>query len=182
MASAQRSAAANASPAGTTSLTKPSSSPSRALTWRAVRIMPIARFSPIWRGNRCQPAGERGEADMRLLAAPNLAFSEGDDQVAGQRDLESATHGDAVDRGDDRLVAIKPRSEAPEPALSQPRLPPAACHFRSLPAQKRLVAGAGDDRDPLLRIGAKIVETLLSSKCASVCNAFVNLGRTASRS
>ena len=49
---AQRFAASSACPAGTISLTKPSSLPSAADTRRPVRIMPSACFCGIMRGSR----------------------------------------------------------------------------------------------------------------------------------
>jgi hypothetical protein len=45
-------ASASAWPFGTTAVTKPSSYPSLADTWRPVSIMPMARFKPMVRGRR----------------------------------------------------------------------------------------------------------------------------------
>ena len=73
--SAQRSAAASAPPAGATSLTKPSSKPSLAETCRAVRIMPIARFSPICRGRRCKPPASAARP-TRGSGKAKVAFSD----------------------------------------------------------------------------------------------------------
>ncbi len=107
-----------------------------------------------------QAAGQGGEADARLRQGEGRVLR-GDDQVAGQRDLEAAAHGHAVDGGDDRLVAVEARGEAGKAALV-----PAALAARRLPFQvvagaERLVAGAGDDRDPLLGVGGEIVEHLV---------------------
>jgi 1,4-dihydroxy-2-naphthoyl-CoA synthase len=52
-----------------------------------------------------QAAGECGKADARLGQCKGRVLR-GDDEVAGQRNLEAAAHGNAVHRGDDRLVAI----------------------------------------------------------------------------
>ncbi len=107
-----------------------------------------------------QAAGQRGEADARLRQREGRILGS-DDEVAGERDLEAAAHGDAVDGGDDRLVAVEAHGQAGKAALV-----PAALAARRLPFQvvagaERLVAGAGDDRHPLLRIGAEIVEHLV---------------------
>ena len=120
----------------------------------------MARFSPIWRGSRCTPPASAARP-TRGSGSAKVAFSDGDDEVAGQRDLETAAHRDAVDGGDDRLVAVEARGEAGKAALV-----PAALAARRLPFQivagaERLVAGAGDDRDPLLGIGGEIVEHLV---------------------
>src|SRR5207244_11569184 len=107
-----------------------------------------------------QAAGERGQSDARLGQGEGRIFRR-DDEVAGERDLETAAHGHAIDGGDDRLVAVEARGEAGEAALV-----PAALAARRLPFQvvagaECLVAGAGDDRDPLLRIGGEIVKNLV---------------------
>ena len=68
-----------------------------------------------------------GQRELRILGR--------DDQVAGQCDLEATAHRDAVDGGDNRLVAIEPRGEPAETASVG-----AALAARSLPFQ--VVAGA----------------------------------------
>ena len=123
----------------------------------------MARLSPICRGNRCKPPAKRGEADARLGQGEGRIVG-GDDEIAGQRYLKAATHRDAVDGGDDRLVAVETHGEPGEAALV-----PAALAARRLPFQivsgaKRLVASAGDDRDPLLGIGGEVVEHLVEFK------------------
>src|SRR5207245_4896614 len=62
---------------------------------------------------------ERDHARQALHAAgaggqPDLGFGQGEgrlvgsnDDVAGERNLKAATHGDAVDRGDYRLVEVE---------------------------------------------------------------------------
>src|SRR5260370_12671603 len=129
--SAQRSAAASASPCGTTSLTKPSSCPSLAETWRAVRIMPIQPDLP-WQP--VHAAGQRCKADTRLRQCEG-GILRGDDEGAGQRDLEPTAHRNAVDGGDDRLVAVEARGQAGKSALV-----PARFAARGPPLQ--IVAGA----------------------------------------
>jgi hypothetical protein len=84
-----------------------------------------------------------------------------DDEVAGQRDLEAAAHRDAVDGGDDRLVAVEPRGEAGKAALVPAALASGSLPFQVVAGAERLVAGAGDDRDPLFGVGGKIVEHLV---------------------
>jgi hypothetical protein len=80
-------------------------------------------------------AGQRSEADARPGQREGRVFQR-DDEIAGKRDLKPAAHGDAVDGGDDRLVAVKPRGqpgEAVQVALSPGRLP-----FQTVAGAERL--------------------------------------------
>jgi len=58
-----------------------------------------------------------------------------------------------------------------KPPLSQPRLPPAACHFRSLPAQNALSPAPVTIAIHCSGSPEKSSNTFCSSKCASVCSA-----------
>ena len=107
-------------------------------------------------------ARTRREADARLgQREPGLVG--GDDEVAGERDLEAAAHGDAVDGGDHGLVEVVAVGEAAE-ALGRGMRPPARLGaqlrviLEVVAGRERLVAGAGDDRDPQLGIGGELVE------------------------
>jgi hypothetical protein len=97
----------------------------------------------------------------RGSGSAKVAFSEAMMRSQASAISKTAAHGDAVDGGDDRLVAVEARGQAGKAALV-----PAALSARRLPFQvvagaERLVAGAGDDRDPLLGIGGEIVEHLV---------------------
>ena len=176
MVSAQRSAAASASPWGTTSLTKPSSCPSRALTWRAVRIMPIARFSPICRGSRCNPPASAARP-TRGSGNANVAFSEAmmrSQASAISKPPPMATPLTAAMIG---LSQSKREVSPANPPLSQPRFPPAACHFRSLPAQNALSPAPVTIATHCAGSAENSSNTLSSSKCASVCSALYTSGR-----
>src|ERR1041385_7959472 len=54
--------------------------------------------------------GAGGQADTRLGQGEGRVLG-GDDEIAGERDFEAATHRDAVDGGNDRLVAVEARRE-----------------------------------------------------------------------
>src|SRR5882757_70862 len=176
MVLAQRSAATSASPAGTTSLTKPSSRPSLAETWRAVRIMPMARLSPICRGSRCTPPASAARP-TRGSGSAKVAFSEA--MIRSQASAISnpppiATPLTAAMIG---LSQSKREVSPAKPPLSVPRLPPAACHFRSLPAQNALSPAPVTMATHWSGSAEKSSNTLLSSKCASICSALNTSGR-----
>src|ERR1700761_3882930 len=176
MVSAQRSAVAIRSFCGTTSLTKPSSSPSFAETCRAVRIMPMARFRPICRGSRCKPPASAARP-TRGSGRANVALSEA--MMRSQASAISnpppiATPLTAAMIGLSQSNRDRP---PPKPPLSQPRLPPAACHFRSLPAQNALSPAPVTIATHCSGSAAKSSKTLLSSKCASICSALYTSGR-----
>ncbi len=105
-------------------------------------------------------AGEGCEPDARLGQRKRCILRR-DDEVAGQRDLKTAAHRHAVDGGDDRLVAIEPRGEAGETALVPAALAACRLPLQVVAGAERLVAGAGDDRYPLLGVGGEIVEHLV---------------------
>src|SRR5258707_56537 len=63
------------------------------------------------------------------------------------------------------------------PPVSQPRFPPAACHFRSLPAQNALSPAPVTIATHCSGSAQKSSNTLFSSKCASVCSALYTSGR-----
>src|ERR1700704_5415734 len=57
-----------------------------------------------------QSAGQRRESYPRLRQGEHRILGS-NDEVASQRNLEAATHRDAVDGGDDRLVAVEARGQ-----------------------------------------------------------------------
>src|SRR5262249_7989127 len=94
-----------------------------------------------------------GQGEGRILG--------GYDEVASERDLETATHRNAIDRSDDRLVAVEARGQSGEAALVPAAFATCRLPLEIVAGAKSLVAGAGDDRDPLLGVGAEIVEHLV---------------------
>src|ERR1700737_2497377 len=160
MVSAQRSAATSAPPAGATSLTKPSSYPSLAETWRAVRIMPMARFSPICRGSRCRPPASaasptRGSGNAKVAFSDAIIRSQAS---AISKPPPMATPLTAAMIG---LSQSKREVKPDKPPCSPAALPAAPLPLQIVAGAERLVAGAGDDRDPLLGIGGEIIEHLV---------------------
>ncbi len=160
----------------TTSLTKPSSRPSKALTWRAVRIMPIARFSPICRGSQCTPPASAARP-TRGSGRATVTFVEATIRSQASAISSFAAHRDAVDGGDDRLLSRLQSNRLVRPGAKPPYVPAALCRRR--PAISG-VAGAGAPcppapvtiADPYCSGSAeKSSNTLLSSKCASICSA-----------
>jgi hypothetical protein len=114
-------------------------------------------------GQAMQSAGERGKADARFGQGEGGVFRS-DNQVAGQRDFKTAAHGDAIDGGDDRLVAIETVREAGKAAgvpaaLAALRLPLQIVTCRECP-----VACAGHDRDPLIGVLVEFVENAMHFK------------------
>src|SRR5260221_11797512 len=107
-----------------------------------------------------QPAGQRGKADTRLGQGEDGILG-GDDEVAGERDLEAAAHGDALHRGDHRLHQIEPAGEAGEARGRMPGLVSGGLVFQVVAGGEGLVAGAGDDGDPEIRIGGEAVPHLV---------------------
>src|SRR5438270_1279977 len=63
-----------------------------------------------------QPSRQRGQPDA-WFGQRECRIFRGDDEVAGERNLETAAHGDAVDRRDNRFVAIEARRQAGKTAL-----------------------------------------------------------------
>src|SRR5712664_798629 len=122
-----------------------------------------------------QSAGERGEADMRFGQCEPRILG-GNDQVAGQRNLEATAHRHAVDGGDDRLVAVEARSQSGESAGVRAALAAGGLPFQIVAGAERLVPGAGDDRYPLLRIGGKVVEYLVQFEMRVDMQRVINFG------
>ena len=97
----------------------------------------MARFSPIWRGSRCRPPASAARP-TRGSGKAKVAFSEAmmrSQASAISKPPPMATPLTAAMIG---LSQSKREVRPAKPPVSQPRLPPAACHFRSLPAQNAL--------------------------------------------
>ena len=73
-------------------------------------------------GEPMDAAGPCDQADARLWQSENRILWR-DDDVAGERDLEPATHRDAVDRGDRRLVEVEAMRKAGKPVAETRPLP-----------------------------------------------------------
>lgn len=123
-----------------------------------------------------QTAGQRRKANLGLGQRKD-GIVRRDDQIAGQRDFETAAHRDAVDRRNHRLVEIE---ACGQPGKARGR------HFElvalGLPPEiiagaEGTLAGAGDDGDPEIGIGREIVKDPSSSKLAGGCSAFMRSGR-----
>src|SRR5262249_14314947 len=86
-----------------------------------------------------------------------------DDEVARERHLETAAEGVAVHRGDDRLPARRPVRETPEAGLGEAdHVPPVLGRIAQIVAgRERLVARAGEDADPYLRVALELVPDLV---------------------
>ena len=108
------------------------------------------------------PARVGDEPDLHL-GQREARVGDGDDQVAGERELEPAPGRVAVDRGDHRLVEVEELGQPGEPARAE-RLGVAGIAGRvrlQVPAGgEEALAGAGDDRDPQLRVVAEGDERL----------------------
>ena len=97
----------------------------------------MARFSPICRGSRCRPPASAA-SPTRGSGSAKVAFSEAmmrSQASAISKPPPMATPLTAAMIG---LSQSKREVSPAKPPLSQPRFPPAACHFRSLPAQNAL--------------------------------------------
>src|SRR6202022_626960 len=142
----------------------------------AVRIMPMARFSPICRGRRCKPPASAARP-TRGSGRAKVAFSEA--MIRSQASATSkpppiATPLTAAMIG----LSQSKRVVRPEkPPFPHPRLPPAACHFKSLPAQNALSPAPVTMATHCSGSAAKSSNTLFSSKCASICSALYTSGR-----
>lgn len=85
-----------------------------------------------------------------------------EDDVGRKRDLQAATATDAVDGRDDRLVEVAQLLHAAETADAVISIDRVAFRRRlQVPAgAEEFLAGAGDDRDPKLRVVPEIAEDL----------------------
>ena len=88
---------------------------------------------------------------------PSLAPARRDDQVAGERDLQAAGDGEALDRGDQRLarrraatIPAKPRSPTPRALARDERL--------EVHPGAEALARAGEDADAQLVVAVELVE------------------------
>src|SRR5882724_5156295 len=91
-----------------------------------------------------QAAGKRRKANARLGQSEGRILRS-DDEIAGQRNLKTATHRYAVDGGDDRLVAIEARGEACKSALVPAALSAGRLPFQIVAGAEGLVARTRDD-------------------------------------
>ena len=84
------------------------------------------------------------------------------DHIGGERPFEAAAHRHAVDRGDDGLVEIGQLLDAAEAARPVILIRPLASRRGlQIPAgAEELLAAAGDDGDPQLRVVAEFHEGL----------------------
>jgi hypothetical protein len=128
-------------------LTKPRRSPSSAATRRL-----------FLRDHAGQPVDTAAgnEADPRLRQREHRILG-GDNDVAGERGFEPAAHRDAIDRGDQRFIEVeargKPGKACPGPGTS----PPSRLHLQIVAGGKGALAGAGDNADPQVWVGGKLV-------------------------
>src|ERR1700756_2634035 len=122
--------------------------------------MPMARFRPIWRGRRCRPPASAARP-TRGSGSAKVAFSEAmmrSQASAISKPPPMATPLTAAMIG---LSQSKRVVSPAKPPLAPPALPAGALPFQIVAGAKRLVAGSGDDRDPLLGVGREIVKHLV---------------------
>ena len=120
----------------------------------------MARFSPICRGSRCRPPASAARP-TRGSGRAKVAFSEAmmrSQASAISKPPPIATPLTAAMIG---LSQSKRVVSPAKPPLSQPRLPPAACHFRSLPAQNALSPAPVTTATHCSGSAAEIVEHLV---------------------
>ena len=137
--------------------------------------MPIARFSPIWRGSRCKPPASAARP-TRGSGSAKVAFSEAmmrSQASAISKPPPIATPLTAAMIG---LSQSKRVVRPAKPPLSQPRLPPAACHFRSLPAQNALSPAPVTIATHCSGSAAEIVEHLVELEMRVDMQRVVHLG------
>ena len=107
------------------------------------------------RGRRSSaPPAATSERLTSGIAEPGPA--RGDDQVAGQRDLEPAGDREALDRGDERL-ARRALDDAREAAVADPRAL-AGDEGLEVHAGAEARARAGEDADREVAVGVELVE------------------------
>ena len=136
----------------------------------------MARFRPIWRGSRCTPPASAARP-TRGSGSAKVAFS--DAMMRSQASAISKPPPIATPLTAAMIGLSQSNREVrpAKPPLSQPRLPPAACHFRSLPAQNALSPAPVTIATHCSGSAEKSSNTLLSSKCASICSALYTSGR-----
>jgi hypothetical protein len=104
-----------------------------------------------------QATRERREPDARLGQREDRLVR-GDDQIAGERDLESATHRHAIHGGDERLRKTEARRESGEAALGHAaHVAAGGLVLQIVPGRERAIARAGDDADPGVGVGLELV-------------------------
>ena len=159
MVAASSRAALISEPSGASRLTRPSESASSASTRRPVSKSSIASGArqPPRQALDAARVGDDAEADLRQRESGALGR---DDEIAGEREFKSAAEGEAIDRGDDRLVEIEELGQAGEAAR-------AVIGARALPFRRGLqipssakepIAGACQDGDASLGIVVKSTE------------------------
>ena len=110
-------------------------------------------------GRRHQPHPRFGQSERRMLGR--------DDDVAGEYQLEPAAQREPVHRRDDGLVAPgaagQPAEAARDPPaqLSHPIRAVLRLELQIVARAKRPIAGAGEDRHPLLVVGLEGVERVV---------------------
>ena len=157
-------------------MTKPSAAPSSAETRRAVKIMPMARFRPIWRGRRCRPPAKAAKPTFGSGKA-KTALSEAmirSQARAISKPPPMATPLTAAIRG---LVRSKRDVKPAKPLGGDPILPPVAWCFRSLPAEKARSPAPVTMPTHWSGSDEKSLNTSCSSKWASEWRAFITSGR-----
>ena len=115
---------------------------------------------PISRGRRCSPPASAAKPDARFGQREHGGVGR-DDQIAGQRDFETAAHRDAVHRRDHRLVEVEAAGETAKAAagMVDPRSAGRG-DLQIVAGAEGALARARHDRDPLFRVGGEIVEDL----------------------
>ena len=161
---ASATAAARASPSGTTRLASPMRSASSAPTPRPVRIMSSA----------CALTDEARQTDgaavdERHAPAPAVHAERGrlggDAQVAPHRQFDAAGDGEAFDRGDDRLVQQQPRrAHRPFAVAQRPSAARALGDRLEVGAGAEVAVGAGEHGGGLRVVGVEGDERVVRAR------------------
>ena len=119
----------------------------------------MAIFGGMWRGRRCMPPASaarptRGSGKPKRAGSAATMMSHA---RAISKPPPSARPFTAAITGLNRSKRAVMPPKPPLPIVTAP-MPCCAEYFRSLPAEKALLAGAGDDRHPALRIVGEVVE------------------------
>ena len=85
----------------------------------------------------------------------------GDDDVAGQGDLESAAHGQAIDGGNDGFLAVKALRQAGKAAVRAVGRISFSLPFQVIARGKCFFPGAGNDGDPEIGVVFEIIEDFI---------------------